>query len=352
MAYIPNKLYCGFKSESSDSLVAFMTPMAEDSAFAKRKNSVDSWRDSSLQTLELDNTPMLGFRFVDTSRRWNSNNVVFRVIHPGAGAEFEISAENLCMLMETCDIIKGEITTKLLLIRDGAKNVLVPENSTLHLGAAKVDEKGREIYVDKSLVKMGSSITVKSFGKVVNFDKEHIHATRIDIKESRQSTNQSFSYGMTRYYDFNIVERTVHEFIMLDEETNTVKTMATRPKVLALEGQSSLTKDDLIGKTFAYYGERIYAYGDISTKQFKNVLVKFDPSTQIYHHSYVILKTNTGEMHLGSYNTWQRKFDSFGEVIFDENSNQLLPKNGNFTYGSSSSVVLNGEYYYIDKVEV
>ncbi|WNA15787.1 hypothetical protein XaC1_144 [Xanthomonas phage XaC1] len=351
MAYIPNKLYCGFKSESSDSLVAFMTPMAEDSAFAKRKSSVDSWRDNNLQTLELDNTPMLGFRFVDTSRRWNSNNVVFRVIHPGAGAEFEISAENLCMLMETCDIIKGEITTKLLLIRDGSKNVLVPENSTLHLGAAKVDAKGREIYVDKSLVKVGSAITVKSYGKVVNFDKEQIHTVRVEVKETRNSLNQSYSYGMTRYYDFIISERTINEFIMFDEKSKIVKTLTTRPKVLALEGQTSLTKDDLIGKSYLYYGEHVYAYGDISTKQFKYELVKFDPTTESHNHSYIILKTNTGEMHIGSYNKWHKRFDSFGEVVFDENSGELLPKNGNFAYGTPA-LVLSGDYYYIAKVEV
>ena len=248
MAYIPNKLYVGFRADGEDTLTCFMTPLAKDSAFAKRKKTIDDWASKEMDSTEITNDARTGFRLVDTSRRWNSNNVVFRVIHPEVGAEFEISAENLSNIMSNTDIIKGEIQDKLLLIREGSKNILVIEGSPEHMGSSQVDENGKELFLKKDEYAIGDRISVKGWGECIYFGKNTLHSICLETN-SYHSTN------------FKLADSKDDGYIIFLENRNEVRVLKALPKVLKKMESTNMTIDCVIGAGYGYR-EEIYDVGD------------------------------------------------------------------------------------------
>lgn len=59
----------------------------------------------------IDNIPIAGFKIEKIATRWRTANKLFRVSDP-RGFEFEITAQNLLELMNSCIIDKGEVRGK------------------------------------------------------------------------------------------------------------------------------------------------------------------------------------------------------------------------------------------------
>lgn len=176
--YVPEKYYVGFQSQGQDSLVGFFTPDDGDDKSRKRKQTVDNWSHSKFQAATITNEPRSGFRIVDTARRHRTQNVLFRIIHPEVGAEFEISAENLNELHQQCIIEYGEVKTELLFVRDGTNNILVVKDSKVHKNALKdmEQEKAKKEAVSKISKKdivPGTVLSVASFYGDVYFMGKH-----------------------------------------------------------------------------------------------------------------------------------------------------------------------------------
>jgi len=75
----------------------------------------------------LDNAPRSGFEITESVRRygWNGGNVVWRVQDP-RGFCLEIPSENLAMILDVTDILKGKIQGEMCWVRKGNQNILVP----------------------------------------------------------------------------------------------------------------------------------------------------------------------------------------------------------------------------------
>jgi hypothetical protein len=150
MIYIPTEHYVGIQQQnlSSPELLGFITPYANDAAFAKRKITIDSWVDGYQNKLPkghpqrftriLKNELSEGFEISRSVRRygWNGGNVVWRVIDP-RGFELEISSANFASIINCTMIDNGVIKGRCIWGRDGATNILLPENSEPYQEAIK-----------------------------------------------------------------------------------------------------------------------------------------------------------------------------------------------------------------------
>lgn len=302
MAYIPNELYVGFRSDGEDTLTCFMTPYAKDSAFTKRKKTIDDWASKEMNTLIVDNKPQNGFRLVDTSRRYRTNNVLFRVIHPEFGAEFEITAENFMEILQNSDVVKGEIQEKLLIIRDGAKNVLVIENSPQHLGSSNVDENGKEIFLSKKDYKEGDRISVKGIGDVIYLGKNKIHYNGLDYQHS-------YSGYQHTGIKFLLKNSCLHEYIYFIESENNVRTSSTPPKVLKFHESTNKTIEDVIGATIGWGNDVIYEVGELKdASEYEHKLV---PMTNTYGIKFI----NAGAGQHEAVYYYNGQYSTYGTVI-------------------------------------
>lgn len=176
--YVPEKYYVGFQNQGQDSLVGFFTPDDGDEKTKRRKQTVDNWSHTKFQATTITNEPRTGFRIVDTARRSRTQNVLFRIIHPEVGAEFEITAENLNELHQQCIIEYGEIKTELLFLRDGTNNILVVKDSTEHKNALKMMEevkakKEAVSKISKKDIVPGTVLNIPSFYGDVYFMGKH-----------------------------------------------------------------------------------------------------------------------------------------------------------------------------------
>lgn len=141
---LPEQFYCGFQRRSEDELLGFMTPFGTDKAFEKRKETVDSWATprwdqkgkEKIEPNIIDNELLDGFRLDRHIKRygWNGGNVVVRVEDP-RGFELEISVANLCKILENNTVENGVIKNRCIWGRDGARNILLAENSEPYLAA-------------------------------------------------------------------------------------------------------------------------------------------------------------------------------------------------------------------------
>lgn len=129
-----DKYYVGFQKQRYHSaeafrMLGFATPNTGDSAFRKRKETVDAWSGKeSLTPLDLDNVPTHGFKIVDTVSRYSTSNKFFRVEDP-RGFELEIDVNNLLDIIEKHTIVQGTIMEPMLWGRFGSNNYLVSGNS-------------------------------------------------------------------------------------------------------------------------------------------------------------------------------------------------------------------------------
>lgn len=232
MATLPSKFYVGFKSYGDDQLVCFMTPDEGDTNSKKRKETVDRWSTDSSKSQYIDNIPYDGFRIVDTARRSYNNNVVFRIIHPICGAEFEISAENLNELHQECIIEYGEIKTKLLFIREQNTNFLVSETSEKYKEALAETKKQISIKTSPSIkkkdVKEFDRIDLKSQKDVVYLGQ---HSLKFMCKHNYQNDRKKTT----------IIEN-VYLFLYKSYGSTRIKALKSFPVVTEIKGASTDVK--------------------------------------------------------------------------------------------------------------
>lgn len=303
MAYIPNELYVGFRSDGEDTLTCFMTPYAKDSAFTKRKKTIDDWRSKEMNSLIVPNKAQNGFRLVDTSRRYRTNNVLFRIIHPEFGAEFEISAENFMDILQNSDVIKGEIQEKLLIIRDGSKNILVIENSPEHLGSSNVDDNGKEIFLSKKDYNIGDRISVKGLGDVIYFGKNKVHYNDLDYQHIY---GNNYSTGKIKFF---LKNNCVDEHIYFIESENKVRTSTAPPKVLKFHESTNKTIEDVIGATIGWGNDIIYEVGEL--KDDSEYEYKLVPVKNSYGTKFIPVGNNQHE----AVYYYNNQYSSYGTVI-------------------------------------
>lgn len=248
--YVPEKYYVGFQSQGQDSLVGFFTPDDGDDKSSKRKQTVDNWSHDKFNSTTITNEPRTGFRIVDTARRHRTQNVLFRIIHPEVGAEFEVTAENLNELHQQCIIEYGEIKTELLFVRNGTNNILVVKDSPEHKKALEdmKEEKAKKesiAKIDKKKIVLGSIVDLPSDGKVIYLGKHTVSYIR--RKDERGVQYHASSYEVVGTDDKYLV--------FLDKTDKSLILRKSWPKIEKLykETATNLDIDKIVSEVRKVY---------------------------------------------------------------------------------------------------
>jgi len=155
----PDNLVVGFQNRKECKL-AFVVYRDEKKVLRKEK-SWNTWRDRSIEPLEIENKPIKGFVLSETKRRsrdwFGSGRNVWRVTHP-KGFEFEISSNNLEAIISNCDIIKGEIMSECLFAWGGTDMSLVPTTSELYNEVIANTENLKKEKIKPSTLKVGDKV--------------------------------------------------------------------------------------------------------------------------------------------------------------------------------------------------
>jgi hypothetical protein len=163
--FIPTTLKVGFQSrpDTFNGKLAYIIYYDEKNKLRK-ESSWTSWRDESLGTLDIPNTPMNGFVFNKGIQRdnysgWGGGRSVLRV-HDPRDFEFEISVDNLIGIMAHSDISKRDIAESCVFAWAGPELVLLPINSQAYRDSVAFTAKQSQKLTSKSLVK-GHTYTMK-----------------------------------------------------------------------------------------------------------------------------------------------------------------------------------------------
>lgn len=232
--YIPEEQYVGFnlRSQSTgdknaegqwiteDVLLGFATPVSADAAFKKRKDTVDHWS-RGYRNKDLDDPRLIpktfknelaeGFEIARSVRRsgWNSGNVVWRVVDP-RGFELEISSSNFASIVDCATIVNGVIQGRCVWGRDGAANVLLPENSEPYQEFAKLTALKNQAQaggVGIRDIKPGYIITLESGDEVEYLGKFHCYKKTYDTVLGGRWNDTRIEYN---YYN-TTVERFMYK---------------------------------------------------------------------------------------------------------------------------------------------
>lgn len=252
--YIPDEHYVGFQQRQEGGaydptsgtwkgaesvLLGFATPVSNDKAFQKRKDTVDHWakgyqnKDKTISAKTLKNELMEGFEIARSVRRhgWNGGNVVWRIVDP-RGFELEVSSANFASIVSCSTIVNGVIQGRCVWGRDGASNVLLPEHSEPYLEfveLTRVKNQANSQSVSIKDVKPGYVIKLESGDEVEYLGKFYCHSKRY----TRSSTYHGDAVD-------GVVYDGLAERFMCKTKTNDI-TAASRLKIAQIVDNSKTT---------------------------------------------------------------------------------------------------------------
>lgn len=159
------KHYVGFTDARYEGDVvpfAYMTHYEDNAAGRKRQAQVDGWSRGKMNTVIIENKPMIGFRVSRGLRRlgWAHHATSVRIEDP-RGFEVDISVSNMMMLTDNNLLENGEILRECVWGRDGGMNVLLPVNSQPYLDAT-VNTERMASTVNSRSVQLGDVVLLKS----------------------------------------------------------------------------------------------------------------------------------------------------------------------------------------------
>lgn len=185
---IPEQHFVGYqksrvkaKGQDADLPLGFATPYAEDAAGEKRQATVRGWADKGSECHILPNTLAAGFKLSKSVRRhsgWGNGNVVWRIEDP-RGFELEISSPNFASIIACTTIENGEIAGRCVWGRDGARNVLLPENSEPYQNARSLTKLAKQSIALKT-IEPGDVVRLADGRDVIYFGAYHVLQTDID----------------------------------------------------------------------------------------------------------------------------------------------------------------------------
>lgn len=132
--FIPEKIKVGYQNRTDTYTNKLAYVIYWDNKKVLRKEaSWNSWRDSTIDADDFDNTPIEGFvlnkKVGGNNYSWNPRNTYCRIYDP-RGFEFEISIPNLLYILENTNSIKGKgLEGKFVYGWSGTELVLVPESA-------------------------------------------------------------------------------------------------------------------------------------------------------------------------------------------------------------------------------
>lgn len=163
--YIPTKIRVGFqkRQDTFTGKLAYVICFDEKGNLRK-ESSWNSWRDKSIEYIDLDNKPTGGFvlnKGIQRNGHFGSGRSVVRVHHPDE-FEFEISMDNLVGILMNTDVSKRDIQSECVFSWSGKDLVLLPTNSMEYQSAIEFTEKQSKSISSKDLKKGHTYIQKKS----------------------------------------------------------------------------------------------------------------------------------------------------------------------------------------------
>ena len=184
---IIDKWYVGLSTRGTNGFpLGFMVPDGTDSASKKRKDTVDNWRDKEMPTVELDSTPVSGFKLASLVGRYSrdSNQDKWKVEDP-RGFILEITSSNLEHIILNNGMKNQEFDGKYVWLRDGANNRLYSENSPVYTELLSSMEKMKNHTSEKIT---GSKLVVGTIYKTSQYELLYIGKRYALNKASSYST--------------------------------------------------------------------------------------------------------------------------------------------------------------------
>lgn len=170
--FIPKKIKVGFQKREG----TFTGKLAyiiyyDEKGNIRKEQSWETWRDTSIEAVEFDNTPRSGYLFNKGIKRdgyhWGSGRSVIRVYDP-RDFEFEISVDNLIGILMHSDVSKRDIVEECIFAWEGKDLVLLPLNSEVYQNSVKFTQKLAEKLSARSLVK-GYTYNLKRSDDVLTY---------------------------------------------------------------------------------------------------------------------------------------------------------------------------------------
>lgn len=149
MLYIPSTITVGFQKrhDTFTGKLAYVIYTDHKGVLRKQK-SWDGWRDQTIPTVTVDNTPTPNFTFnkgVQRDGHWGSGRSVIRVWDP-RDFEFEISVDNLIGILMHSDVSRRDIVEQCVYAWHGTELVLLPVNSVEYQNAvAHTSKQGNKV---------------------------------------------------------------------------------------------------------------------------------------------------------------------------------------------------------------
>lgn len=154
--FIPKKIKVGFQNrkDTYTGKLAYVI-YYDEKGNLRKETSWKGWCDSSIPSVEFDNTPRNNYVFNKGIRRysdWGSGRSVIRVYDP-RDFEFEISVDNLIGILMHSDVSKRDIVEECVFAWAGKELVLLPVNSEEYQQSITYTEKQDKKVSAKELTK-------------------------------------------------------------------------------------------------------------------------------------------------------------------------------------------------------
>jgi len=259
-----DQLYVGLRTQGKDKpFLGFATPLENNAAFKKRKDTVDNWASSYLhywdsesktqkrskpvESMTLDNKPRAGFKITDDVKRvyWGGGNVVWRVLDP-EGFELEIASSNLMALIQTVGIQAGGlINGKCAYARDGSVNVLLHEGCDEYKNAFNVD---KAVKITPTDLRVGDMVLIPASKSPAQFLGRYYMGEYMRYPDQGKSPMK-----VSQYY-----------FFKLPGGTQETTVWYAKPKILARTGVSVVDNPEKIINKFLRKGYHSSVYSNVS----------------------------------------------------------------------------------------
>ena len=223
---MPSKIRVGYqdREDTYTKRLAFITYFDSKNNLRQQK-SFENWRDKKIDTNDYENTPTEDFVLNKgvggiSYSRWDSRREKVRVYDP-RGFEFEITVDNVLLILSYCDCIKGKgLEGEFIYAWDGSHIVLLPVDSpeyqqskeyTTILSTTKILAKDlvpgytyltKDRYSQKELIYVGRVIKYEHFDKYLNKTKSKRSAQKVYFFYSSYEIADEKRY---KYYYFKEV---------------------------------------------------------------------------------------------------------------------------------------------------
>jgi hypothetical protein len=234
--------------------LAYITYIDEKGKLRK-ETSWKNWGEKNW--VDFTNEPKTGYCFdktVSRSSEWfGSGRSMFRIVHPN-GVQFEISANNLVEIINSCDIIDSEIQTPCVLAWSGTELALIPTNTEIYTEYASVTASLEKGHITRGNMEVGRVYRDKD-------NKEMVYLGAYHFAGYKQSHKPYRTYKKRSSGGWNTYEREVSVY---KAEVQSQKNHIFYSKELLISDDTDLTDRYEINNSTPYYDAEDTETYDIS----------------------------------------------------------------------------------------